>query len=86
MKLTNKQTDQVLSTISRNGGISYHVPSRTQLVSGYAVSPYPMAERIVQDRTLTADDLDAYLADYADLLSEPNHCLGAWIDPATEAA
>lgn len=83
MKLTNKQTDQVLSTIARNGGISYHVPSRSQLVSGYAVSPYPMAERIIQDRALMAADLAAYLADYADLLSKPNHCLGVWIDEET---
>ena len=80
MKLTNKQTDQVLSAIARNGGISYHVSSRSQLVSGYAVSPYPMAERIVTNRTLTAADLAAYLADHADLLSEPNHCLGVWTD------
>lgn len=80
MKLTSKQMSQVLSTIARTGGISYHVPSRSQLASGYAVSPYPMAERIIQDRELTASDLSAYLADYAALLSMPNHCLGVWTD------
>lgn len=86
MELTNKQLGQVLSTIERTGGISYHVPSGTQLASGYAVSPYPHAEQIVTNRTLTATDLADYLADYADLLSLPNHCLGVWIDPETEAA
>lgn len=86
MELTNKQLNQVLSTVSRTGGISYHVPSCTQLVSGYAVSPYPHAERIITGRALTPSDLSAYLADHADLLSMPNHCLGVWIDPTTDAA
>ena len=84
MKLTTQQTQQVLSTIARNGGISYHVPSRTQLVSGYAVSPYPHAERIVTNRTLTAADLADYLADYADLLTRPNHCLGVWTNDGSD--
>lgn len=80
MKLTSEQTKHVLSTIARTGGISYHVPSGTMLVSGYAVSPYPHAERIITGRALTPADLSAYLADYADLLSMPNHCLGVWTD------
>ena len=80
MKLPSKQMNQVLSTIARNGGISYHVPSRSQLVSGYAVSPYPMAEQIIPANELTASDVASYIADHAGLLSEPNHCLGVWID------
>lgn len=84
MKLTTQQTQQVLSTIARTGGISYHVPSGTMLVSGYAVSPYPAAERIIPGRELTAADLADYLADYAGLLSKPNHCLGVWTNDGSD--
>lgn len=80
MKLTIKQRIQVVSTIARNGGIIYHVPSGAQLVSGYAVSPYPTAERIIPGRALTAADIASYIADHAALLSAPNHCLGVWTD------
>ena len=80
MELSIEQMSQVLSTIARTGGISYHVPSRSQLVSGFAVSPYPTAEQIVQASELTASDVASYLSDHAGLLSEPNHCLGVWTD------
>lgn len=86
MELSNTQIAHVLTTIARTGGISYHVPSGVQLVSGYAVSPYPHAERIVPYSSLTPAAIRNYTTAWGDLLSMPNHCLGVWIDPATDAA
>lgn len=79
------KTKQVLATIQRTGGITYHVESDTQLVSGYAVSPYPHAEVVISGRAITEADLDRYAVTWRDLLYQPNHCLGVWVDTVTDA-
>ena len=64
------------------GGITYSLQTQTQVTDrGYAVSPYPFAERRQQ---LTELSVQSYISDYYGLLSKADHCLGLWYNTDNE--
>lgn len=63
------------------GGFTYRISDGTEASGGYAVSIYPEFEERLEFEGVTAFALSGYIYDHLDLLSRPNHYLGAWHNP-----
>ena len=67
--------DQIYELALRYGGITYSLHTTRTVDEGYAVSPYPFAERKQQ---LTSLNLQYYVSEHYHLLRKANNCLGLW--------
>lgn len=70
--------EHLLHKVIAEFGFTYHPLDGTSPTAGFALSPYRDRERILDVKTLTADDLEQYLIDNEDIWSRPDHYFGAW--------
>jgi len=73
-------SQQALDLLSQDGGFSLSITGTTP-TSGAMVSIYPQYERKLT--TVSESDIAQYLFDHIDVLSQPGHYLGAWVDNST---
>lgn len=66
-----------------DGGFTYHVLSEEQPSEGFALSPYPDRSFAKEVKDLSLTDLAEYIVKNRDILSNQDHYLGAWHDPAS---
>lgn len=77
-RLMSQPRDVGLLSRAVGGGFTYSVIGRDRPTTGYALSPYPDRSQAVPTRNLTAETIRRYRDANQDLLSRPNHYLGAW--------
>lgn len=70
--------EHLLHKVIAEFGFTYRPLDGTSPTAGFALSPYRDRERILDVKTLTADDLEQYLIDNEDIWSRPDHYFGAW--------
>lgn len=62
-------------------GMTADMISGTSVEHGFPYSPYPERSVAVHYKDITAQDLDNYVENNRDILSEPGNFLGLWHDP-----
>ena len=67
------------SEILTNGGATYSL-AYGLITKGYIVSPYKDREQTIPVSEFGPNDVRNFVAENADLLSLPDHYLGAWIE------
>jgi hypothetical protein len=77
--LSGQTVNTILKLIEQNGGATYNVASNKNLVgtNAYAVAIYPDREQIVD--LVDFNNLEGYLVENEDLLSNSNNSFGAWV-------
>jgi hypothetical protein len=65
------------------GGFSYQPVGNTSPTTGFMVSPYSDREYKLPVKNVSARQLTTYLARNADLLTQPDHYIGGWVDGDT---
>lgn len=80
IKLTDTNLDDILSSLTENGGITYDVIKKQNLgaTKNYSVSLYP--ERSVILDNIKREDLVDFIKNNRDLLSQNGNSLGGWFD------
>jgi hypothetical protein len=68
----------LLERTETSGGFTYSPSSRSMPSDGVALSPYPERERVVVATDLTSNDILSYAKDNHDVLTQPDHYIGAW--------
>jgi 2'-5' RNA ligase len=77
--LSGQTVNTILKLIEQNGGATYNLSNNKNLVGtdAYAVAIYPDREQIVN--LVDYNNLEGYLVENEDLLSNPNNSFGAWV-------
>jgi hypothetical protein len=77
--ISGQTVNTILKLIEQNGGATYNLASNKNLVGtdAYAVAIYPERERIVD--VMYFENLEGYLVENEDLLSNLNNSFGAWV-------
>lgn len=63
-----------------DGGFTVDLVTGERPTTGYVVSLYLKAERVIAP-PVTCQDLIEYVTDWAELLGEAGHLFGGWADP-----
>lgn len=63
-----------------NGGFTYDVLRDALVDKGVAVSPYSQYEAIVPEAEFTAEVLEQYMVDHAEVLAQADHKFGMWFN------
>jgi len=77
--ISGQTVNTILKLIEQNGGATYNLASNKNLVGtdAFAVAIYPDREQIVN--LVDYNNLEGYLVENEDLLSDPNNSFGAWV-------
>lgn len=72
---------KLLDHVKENGGVSYStVYGDLSGKKGYAVSIYKEREVVIPYSQLTENEVRNYYFENAELLAQPEHFLGIWVD------
>jgi len=63
---------------AKEGGFTYNTVSGDQPTTGFALSVYPDRSRVIATRDFTPASIQEYRDANREVLSKPNHYLGAW--------
>ncbi len=66
--------------VQSTGGFTYQPHTQDSPKDGVAFSPYPERGKVVPAASLTAQDIEDFQDANDDLLSKPDHYLGAWLN------
>lgn len=84
-KINPEGMQSMLSRVAeKDGGFTYQPLSDREPKGGYAVSIYPDRSFAKDVNALQFADLKRYVRANKDLLSQPDHFIGAWHDPETD--
>jgi hypothetical protein len=78
--MSRTREHELVRQTRRSGGFSYQAVSGSSPTSGYMLSPYPDREHTVSLGVFQRQHLDDYVAANKDLLSKPDHYMGAWVN------
>ena len=76
----SKSIKGLLRDAISNGGFTYQPVTHSSPTTGYAVSPFGERSRGFTPADFTEEAYNRYWEDNADLLSDPAHHIGAWLD------
>jgi hypothetical protein len=80
----NAHTQAILDEHNSSGGATFDWSGNLKGQDLWAVSPYPKRTVFV-DGKLTANDINAFKQKNADLLSQPGHAIGTWVNDAGQS-
>lgn len=79
---TGPSTRELVSLTRNEGGLTYSLTEHSLIHEGVSVSAYPDREVVVASAAeLTVEHIEAFEQANSDLLSQPDHYLGTWLNP-----
>ncbi len=84
--LSGEKALELAETAKGAGGLTYDIVARTAPKAGYAYSAGKATEEALGAGKFTAQEIARFAERHVDDLAKPGRYLGAWLDPATQAA
>ncbi len=82
-RFTSGAGSTLLEAVEKHGGFTYQPVSKRMPSKGLALSPYPERAKVLDARSIRADDINNYIKTNTDVLKRPDHYVGGWRDGST---